>query len=160
MKEAHLPKQQVEETVFLIRRLVEIAIQSLQAEPELKLPGKPPAMITAANARTMLDLFIRGMTHAADTLRTQPQTRDMDWSERKKLLEVVAWEALTLAKLLVMEERVPGLTQGITLGKSEHKLLMQRGINDMLQRQLSPSSRTLHPAKARSSGSSDRGPHS
>lgn len=98
LAELGLPKEELEETRFIIYSFAKTAADELSRDRTIPLSyTEQPLEVDAEKALMIIELFLRGVYQSAQQLRETGRP----WNERRPMLETLAWKLFSVAKLLV-----------------------------------------------------------
>jgi hypothetical protein len=131
LKELGVNADELNETDIIIRAFTKTAVTELSDSRTVTLPySDTPMVIEADHAHQIIDLFLRGVNQVAKKLRSTGKP----WSERKVLLEMVAWKIFNLAKLLVGFLYIPNPELNTVMKNTRDlQLMMKQTANTLLE---------------------------
>jgi hypothetical protein len=131
LREIGVGVDELRETQIIIHTFTKTAVIELSRDRVVKLPYSPdPMIIEVEQAHQIIDLFLRGVNQVSKNLRNSGKT----WSERKVILEAVAWKIFNLAKLLVAFLTVPNPELASVLKNSRDlQLMMKQSVGNLLE---------------------------
>jgi hypothetical protein len=135
MQELGVPTEEIDETRNIIFAFTRIAAEELSKDRNVKLPYTDTIFVVEiTHAHKIIDLFLRGVNHAAKKLRDS----GMDWDQRREHLETLAWKLFNLAKLLVGFFYIPNpdLPKGLETEK-DLQMMMKQSTDILYREQIS-----------------------
>lgn len=137
MKTAGLPEQEIEETAFILPKLIQVAVNALKDDPVIKLPNVEQELILdKEKAFLILDLFVRGISNSARALREVEQPTPISWEQRRMTLEKLAWETFILSKVLVGSHYLPVSANNLLKREGDLRVVMGQSAMEILKRHL------------------------